>query len=94
MQHLPETTEQLEAWLSERIAEYLDIEVEDIETDKDIAHYGIDSLAKATLGADIEDLLGVQVPDEYFRDRHTVESLAEGLPELIAAGAAGARDTA
>ncbi|MFI6442944.1 acyl carrier protein [Streptomyces sp. NPDC050759] len=78
----------LEEWITERIAEYLEIPAEDIEVDENITHYGVDSLARTTLGADIEDEYGVEVEPDFFKDRTTIEEIAAGLPQIIS-GATG-----
>ncbi|MEU7436132.1 acyl carrier protein [Streptomyces sioyaensis] len=86
------TVEFLEEWITERIADYLEISVDDIEVDENITHYGVDSLARATLGADIEDEFGVEVEPDFFKDRVTIQDIAAGLPQITGEPAAGGRE--
>ncbi|MET0417098.1 MAG: acyl carrier protein [Actinoplanes sp.] len=81
------TTAYLEGWLVERLAEYLEIDADEIEPDEEVVRYGVDSLAKASLGAEIEDVFGVRLEQEFFLDHRTVESIAAGLNDQIAAKA-------
>jgi acyl carrier protein len=79
----------LEGWLVERLAEYLEIDTDEIDVDEDVVRYGVDSLAKASLGAEVEDAFGVRLEQEFFYEHLTVESIAAGLSDEIAAAPAG-----
>jgi len=83
------TTAYLEGWLVERLADYLEIDADEIDVDEDVVRYGVDSLAKASLGAEVEETFGVQLEQDFFQVHLTVESIAAGLSEQIAAVPAG-----
>ncbi|MFD9722166.1 acyl carrier protein [Streptomyces sp. NPDC059076] len=76
------TVEFFEQWVTGRIADYLEVPVDDIEVDENIIHYGVDSLARASLGADIEDEFGVEVDLELFKDCVTIEAIVAALPQI------------
>jgi acyl carrier protein len=74
---------ELQSWLLDRIAFYLDRPVEKIDPGIELARYGVDSVYAISVISDIEDHLQVEVDVAEARRRRTVESLTDYLLELI-----------
>lgn len=66
----------ISAWLVAQVARELHLAPEAIDPDRPIATLGLDSLAAATLTADLEDHLGRSLPETLFRDALTIAAIA------------------
>ncbi|RFS84604.1 acyl carrier protein [Actinomadura spongiicola] len=75
---------ELESWLLDRIAFYLDKPAENIDPTVELARYGVDSVYAISIISDIEDHLQVEVDVAEARRRETVNDLADYLLELVA----------
>lgn len=71
------------AWLVAQIARELHVDPAGIDPNRPIAGLGVDSLAAATLTADLEDHLGRRLPETLFRDDVTIA----GLSRLVSGAA-------
>lgn len=76
--------EQLQTWLLDRVAFYLDRPAENIDPAVELARYGVDSIYTMSIISDIEDHLQVEVDAVEARRRGTVGSLTTYLLELVA----------
>lgn len=74
--------DELQAWLVDRIAFYLDRPPENIDPTVELARYGIDSVYAISIISDIEDHLQVEVDVAEARKRETVTALTDYLLEL------------
>ncbi|MEU5884427.1 acyl carrier protein [Spirillospora sp. NPDC047279] len=74
---------ELQTWLIDRIAFYLDKPAESIDPAVELARYGVDSVYAISIISDIEDHLQVEVDLDEARRRETVDSLTEYLLELV-----------
>jgi acyl carrier protein len=75
--------EDLERWLLDRIAFYLDKPADGIDPKVELARYGVDSVYAISIISDIEDYLQVEVDVAEARRRGTVDSLTSYLFELV-----------
>ncbi len=86
------------AWIVAQLARELHIDPASIDQDRPIAGLGVDSLAAATLTADLEDHLGRRLPETLFRGDLTIAALsrlvAGAAPALPAPSAAPVPDYA
>lgn len=81
----------LERWLTQQVATYLNRRPEEIDQRTSFADHGLDSVYALTFCADIEDHLGITVSDTVLWDYTTIRELADHLAELVAeAGRQGA----
>ncbi|GAA4154076.1 acyl carrier protein [Actinomadura keratinilytica] len=78
------THDQLQSWLIDRIAFYLDRPAEDIDPSVELARYGMDSVYAISVVSDIEDHLQVEVDMAEARRRGTAASLTDYLLGLVA----------
>ncbi|MBX6768170.1 MAG: acyl carrier protein [Actinomadura rubrobrunea] len=76
--------DELQKWLVDRIAFYLDRPPDDIDPMVELARYGVDSVYALSIVSDIEDHLQVEVDVAEARRRGTVASLTDYLLELVA----------
>ncbi|GAA2139372.1 hypothetical protein GCM10009727_35800 [Actinomadura napierensis] len=76
--------EELQMWLLDRIAFYLDRPVENIDPAVELARYGVDSVYAISIISDIEDHLQVEVDVAEARRRETVAALTDYLLDLVA----------
>lgn len=73
----------MNAWLQERVALYLDQPPESIELDTPLTDYGMNSVYAISVLGDIEDDLGIEIPDlTVMWDHPTVRRLADHLQSL------------
>lgn len=75
---------ELQTWLLDRVAFYLDRPAENIDPAAELARYGLDSIYTMSIISDIEDHLQVEVDMAEARRRATVDSLTDYLLELVA----------
>lgn len=75
---------ELQSWLLDRIAFYLDRPAENIDPAVELARYGVDSVYAISIISDIEDHLQVEVDVAEARRRETVAALTDYLLELLA----------
>ena len=87
--------DEVTAWLVAQLARELHVDPAAIDVNRPIAGLGVDSLAAATLTADLEDHLGRRLPETLFRQDLTVAGLSRlvagappGPPAPAAAGGA------
>ncbi|TDD71418.1 acyl carrier protein [Actinomadura rubrisoli] len=75
---------ELQSWLIDRIAFYLDKPIENIDPSVELARYGVDSVYAISIISDIEDHLQVEVDVAEARRRETVADLTDYLLALVA----------
>ncbi len=76
----------IEAWIVAQLARELHVDPAGIDPDRPIAGLGVDSLAAATLTADLEDYLGRPLPEALFRGDMTIAELSRrvaGAPAAV-----------
>ncbi|MEY9850035.1 acyl carrier protein [Streptacidiphilus sp. MAP5-3] len=76
--------EDIERWLMERLAYYLETPVGEIDPEVSLAEYGLESVYAFALCGDIEDKLGVTVEPTLVWDIDTVAALTVHLAGLVA----------
>ncbi|MFB9235103.1 acyl carrier protein [Plantactinospora siamensis] len=83
-------TEDIQQWLTERVAHYLDRAIADIEPDVPLAEYGVDSVYVASVFGEAEERYGVRLEPATAWDHPTVEALSKHLHSLLVLPAAPA----
>jgi 1-acyl-sn-glycerol-3-phosphate acyltransferase len=78
---------EIAAWLVEQVARELHLPPSAIDPDRPIAMLGLDSLAAATLTADLEDHLGRPLPETLFRDAATIAAISRMVADAPSAKA-------
>lgn len=73
----------LSAWLSERIATYVQRKPADIRADVPLAEYGLDSVYALTLAGDLEDHLGMSLDPTLMWDHPTIAGLTQALLQVM-----------
>lgn len=73
------TVEELEAWLVERVGEYLPDLAEPIDPHRELGEYGLDSIAVVAFAADVEDRLAIVVDPTVVWDYPTLAQLSKFL---------------
>ncbi|MFB8144350.1 acyl carrier protein [Streptomyces parvus] len=73
------TVESLRAWLTEHIADYVNLPVEAIDPTVPLVDYGLDSVSALNVSANIEDHLGITVDATVMWDNETIEALGTAL---------------
>jgi acyl carrier protein len=81
----PSGPAQIEAWLIERAAFYLELPAEDIAPDRSLADYGLDSVYAFVLCGEIEETLDIAVEPTLLWDVDTISALTAHLAESTAA---------
>ncbi|MEU6644634.1 acyl carrier protein [Saccharomonospora sp. NPDC046836] len=82
----PPTTADLVTWLAERVAEYREVPVGQIDATVPLAELGLDSVYVLSLCGDVEDTWGLEVEPTVAWDYPTIEALAGYLHGELAAG--------
>jgi acyl carrier protein len=72
------------SWLKSRFAEWLEVKPEELDADRPIAQYGLDSINAVTLSVDLEEELGITLETALLWDYPTLGSLATYLTEKLA----------
>lgn len=74
---------ELQSWILDRVAFYLDRPVSNIDPAVELACYGVDSVYAISIISDIEDHLQVEVDVAEARRLGSVDSLAGYLLKLV-----------
>ncbi|MEU6895310.1 acyl carrier protein [Streptomyces sp. NPDC046557] len=77
------TTRDLATWLTDKIAYYLEMPVEDIKPDVKLVEYGLESVYALALCGDVEDEFGIEVEPTLAWDYPTVDALVGLLQERL-----------
>lgn len=80
------SVDSLRPWLAGRVAAYVQRPVQEIETHKPLAEYGLSSVYALTLTGDIEDHLGLVVEPTLMWDHPTIDALTEALLRALGSG--------
>jgi acyl carrier protein len=75
--------EDIQKWLIHAVATELKINESQIDMDGDIADYGLDSLASASIIAELEGLLAVELPATLLWDYPTVNEISSFIVIFI-----------
>ena len=70
---------ELVQWLRVRLARQLELEPDQIDTQKDFADCGLSSVEAVNLSGDLENFLGCRLPPTLLWDYPTIETLARYL---------------
>lgn len=70
-------------WLTLKFADWLELPVEELESQRPISSYGLDSISAVTLTVQLEEELGVELETALLWKRPTLQSLAEHLTERL-----------
>ena len=65
------------------ISRYLKCQTEDVSMDMNLEELGIDSLGAITILYELEDELGIQVPDDAFDSLKIVKDIIDQLEILL-----------
>ncbi|KUP96594.1 acyl carrier protein [Thermobifida cellulosilytica] len=82
--HLP-SREEVSAWLAERVARHARLRPQDVEADRPLTDYGLDSVSVFVLCGEFEDRHRVQVEPTSVWEHPTVRTLTDLLMESVAA---------
>jgi acyl carrier protein len=74
----------LQQWLIAHIASLAHLDEDEIDVTLPFSHYALDSVATVGMTADLEDLLGIELPPTLIWDYPTIASLARHLATLEA----------
>lgn len=77
------TPEALEAWLTERVAMYGEIEPTSFTVMTPLAELGFNSVYALTLCGDIEDAFNIDVEPSLIWDHSTISALADALSSRL-----------
>jgi acyl transferase domain-containing protein/acyl carrier protein len=73
--------ETIQAWLVDRLAELLEIEIEEVDVAEPFASYGLGSTELVSLSGELSEWLGRDLPAELAYEFPTIEALARRLAE-------------
>lgn len=77
--------QQLEVALTGMLAKTLRIAAAEIDVNRPLPHYGLDSIDAVTLAGDLEDWLNIELPSTLLWDYPTVAAIAGFLEEQLEA---------
>jgi len=78
-------SQQLEAALTGMLSKTLRIAAAEIDVNRPLPHYGLDSIDAVTLAGDLEDWLNIELPSTLLWDYPTVAAIAGFLEEQLEA---------
>lgn len=70
-------------WLTLKFADWLEVSPDELDAQRSISSYGLDSISAVTLSVQLEEELGVELDTAVLWERPTLESLAEHLVERM-----------
>lgn len=73
--------EALQSWLVKQLTEQLSLDAATIKVSEPLTRYGLDSIDAVTLVGDLEDWLGLELPDTLFWDYQSIEKASQYLVE-------------
>ena len=79
------TRQEIREWLNEWLADHLGVSPEEVESDRTLASYGLDTDDLERLAAAIVEYFEETLPEDSIRARSTVASLTRLLCELSGA---------
>lgn len=79
------TSEDIQDWLTSKIAQEFNFEADEIDIQEPFARYGLNSMTAVSLSADLEDWLGIRLPATLAWDYPTIETLSEFLDKELSA---------
>ncbi|NET24437.1 aminotransferase class I/II-fold pyridoxal phosphate-dependent enzyme [Okeania sp. SIO1I7] len=78
---LSPSIETIKSWLVSQLAERLELDIHEIDIERDFIDYGLNSIEVVNLSGELENLLGRRLPPTLLLDYPTIEALAEYLVE-------------
>ena len=75
----PRTTEEIQRWLVERVASFLEVTPADIDVRAPFQHYGLDSMEQLRIIGELETWLKGEYEETLLRQYPTIEALAAFL---------------
>lgn len=78
------SVEQLQSFISERIAQWLGTSAEEVDRRVDFTDYSLDSVALASISGELEVHLGRRLPPSLLWEYPTIERLSEHLAQRLA----------
>jgi acyl carrier protein len=75
--------ERIADWLVTRVADYLRMAVEDIDTSVPLAEYGLDSLHAVAICGEVEDEFELAVDPTLLWDNPTIDALSTALDDKL-----------
>ena len=70
-------------WLTLKFADWLEVPVEELDPQRPISSYGLDSISAVTLSVQLEEELDIELDTAVLWERPTLDSLAEHLTESL-----------
>ena len=70
-------------WLTLKFADWLEVSVEELDPQRPISSYGLDSISAVTLSVQLEEELDIELDTAVLWERPTLDSLAEHLTESL-----------
>jgi len=70
-------------WLTLKFADWLEVPVDELDPQRPISSYGLDSISAVTLSVQLEEELDIELDTAVLWERPTLDSLAEHLTESL-----------
>ena len=75
--------EKIEYWLIDKLANLLGIDTEEIDLEKSIFAYGLDSSVALSMTGELENLLNLELDPTLFWEYPKISELAEHLADQL-----------
>jgi acyl carrier protein len=75
------TTAEIESWFKQQIVAEAGIDVADVETDKPISSYSLDSLSMVSIAYELEGYLNTPVDPTIFSEFSTINDIIKWIQE-------------
>ena len=77
----PPTAAEIQAWIASYLAQLLEINPDEVDTEIPFDQYGLDSSAAVGMTGDLEDWMGKKIDPTLLYDYPTIQALAQHLAE-------------
>lgn len=79
----PTSKTEIRSWLTARVSECTDQPVGEIDPQRNLLEYGMDSLDAANTIGELEVWIGTRLPEDIFEDFTTIDGLVDYVGEEL-----------
>lgn len=81
----PRSGDEIKVWLTDYLANLLDLSADEIDPTVNFDEYGLDSALAISLTGDLEDWLGAKIKPTLLYNYTTIQTLSENIAEDLSA---------
>jgi acyl carrier protein len=83
---VPRSAEEIRNWIAERLISDVGLSPDEVDGDKPVVSFGVDSMQFVVLVGELESWLGIRFADNPLIDYPTINALSDYLAQQLALG--------